>query len=175
MAELDKLTGFMTQKYFFEQLEYEVLRVKRYKGHLSLIMASVNYDFFEKKYEVKRHLSYAVLKQLGIILRRILRNVDILTRYDGDNIAIMLTETDEAGAMLVAERIRKAVETNSFKGDEKLATFNVAITAGVATFVKHAKTARELVVGAEKALHLGLAKGGNCVEPCPIILDESYI
>ncbi len=172
MAELDKLTGFMTQKYFLERLEHEVLRVKRYKNSLSIIIAEVNYDFFEKNYDVKRHLSYAVLKQVGAIFRGV-RGVDLITRYEGDAVVILLPETNESGAKLVAERLRRNVESQLLKGDEKMPSFRVAISVGVAAFSKHARTAHDLVVAAQKGLQIALAKGGNRIESCPVVLEEA--
>lgn len=173
MAEVDKLTGFLTHKYFVERLEEETLRVKRYKGSLSLLMCEINYDYVEKKYDVKTQLSYAVLKQIGALFPTVLRDVDLIARYEGDTLVVMLPETDEEGAKLAAERLRKKVESHEFKGDDRRKLFYIAISIGTATFFRHAKTAHELVVAAQKGLQLALAKGGNCVEPCPVILEET--
>ena len=70
------------------------------------------------------------------------------------------------------ERIRQTVENQAFKGDEKKSTFHVALSTGVATFVRNAKTARELIVAAQKALQVALAKGGNCTEISQIVMED---
>jgi len=174
MAESDKLTGFMTQKTFMDNLEHEVLRVKRYKGELSLLLLEINYDYFEKQFDLKLNLSYWILRQMARLLRTKLRDVDSITRYDGDTIAIMLPETNEPGAKVVAERLRSALENHLFAADERKISFKVALSIGVATFKRHAKTSKELVAAAQKALKAALAKGGNCFEVSPIVLEETY-
>lgn len=173
MTEADKLTGFLNQKDFLERLEEEVARAKRYKGSLSLLVAKINYDYFEKTYEVEKNLAYTILKQLAAVFRSTLRDVDRITRYEGDTIAILLPETNERGAERAAERLREKIEKHIFMGDEKKKSFQVAVSFGVGGFLRHARTAKELIIAAHKALQFALAKGGNRTEVCPIILEES--
>jgi diguanylate cyclase (GGDEF)-like protein len=173
VSEIDKLTGFVTQKFFLKKLEEEVLRAKRYKNPLSLLLCQPNYDVFENDPYIKSSLHYPFLKQLGAIFKKILRDVDVIGRYEGDSIAALLVETPEDGAKLAGERLRNEIENTQFKGDEKKPTFRAALSIGVATFLKHAKTPHELISAAQKGLQLALSKGGNCVEVCPIVLEET--
>lgn len=173
MSEIDKLTGFTTKKFFSQRLEEEVLRVKRYKGTLSLLMCDPDYQLLDNDPYIKTTLNYAFLKQLGVIFRRVLRDVDVMCRYEGDDIAAMLPETGEEGALLAAERLRQEVERSEFKGDDKKPVFRVAMNVGVATFFKHARTANDLIVGAQKAVQVAIAGGGNRVATCPITMEEA--
>lgn len=173
MTDTDKLTGFLTQKEFLSRLEEEVSRAKRYTGNLSLLVAKINYDYFEKDYEVEKNLAYTILKQLAALFRSTLRDVDKITRYEGDTIAILLPETNEAGAQRAAERLRERIEKHTFMGDEKKKTFKIAVSFGVAAHQRHAKDAKDLIVAAHKALQFAIAKGGNRTEICPIILEET--
>jgi len=164
MAESDKLTGFMTQETFLDHLEQAVLRAKRYKDELSLLFLEINYDYFEKKVDLKPNLAYWILKQMAGILQSKLRDVDLITRYNGDTIAILLPDTYEPGAKVMAERLRSAIENHLFVAEEEKISFKVALSIGVAILGRHAETSKELVAAAEKALKAALEKGGNCFE-----------
>jgi diguanylate cyclase (GGDEF)-like protein len=173
MPEIDKLTGFATQKSFFEELEQEVLRVKRYKKDFSILLAQPNYDFFKNDPYVKTSLHYSFLKQLGTVFRKALRDIDLAGRYEGDQILALLPETGEEGAKLVADRILKDVDSHIFKGDDKIPEFRMGLDIGISTFMKHAKTSQEMVAAAQKGLQLALQMGGNKSASSPISLEEA--
>jgi diguanylate cyclase (GGDEF)-like protein len=173
MPEIDKLTGFATQKFFLQELEQEVLRVKRYKKDLSLLLAQPNYEFFKNDSYVKTSLHYSFLKQLGAIFRKVLRDIDLVARYEGEQILALLPETGEEGAKLAAGRLLKEVENHRFKGDDKVPEFQMGLDIGISTFLKHAKTAHEMILVAQKGLQIAIQEGGNKFSVSPIVLEET--
>lgn len=171
-GEIDKLTGLLLEKSFQERLEEEIQRARRYKVSVSLVVIEVGFDYYEKEKDLKKSLSYTIYKQLSHLIKSTIRVVDIAGRYGGEYFVIYLPETDIDGGIRTAERLRVAVESHEFMGDEGNIRVKVAINVGVASFAKHAVTAKELLSAAIKGLQVAKADGGNKVKECPIAINE---
>jgi diguanylate cyclase (GGDEF)-like protein len=170
--KLDKLTGLYDEKSFFLRLKDEISRAGRYKRPLSLLAFEVNFTFFEKSSDLRWSIGYSVFKQIGALLQKIFRNVDIMGRCEGDIFGVVLPETAPEGGRMGAERFRKAVEEYRFLGDAKNERVRLAVDGGMAFFPMHGKTDRELFASAYKALKIAQANGGNRLEEPPELLYE---
>lgn len=111
----DPLTGIYNRGYINERLPQEIRRAKRYGRDFSLLMCDI--DHFKKVNDTHGHLAGdAVLKEFVSCLTSVIRQqVDWAGRYGGEEFLVVLPETDQAGAMVVAERLRETVrqcETN---------------------------------------------------------------
>lgn len=159
----DKLTGLYNPKHFNARIEEELARAARYKRPLTLILFEINFNYFIKEYDIRWGMSYTLFKQFGALINKLYRNVDLAGRYRGEYFAVMLPETPEEGAVIAAERLRKAVEEHVFLGDEKLPEVKIALNIGVAIFPKHGKNTTELLTSAQQALLISKEKGGNIV------------
>ncbi|MBI2265414.1 MAG: GGDEF domain-containing protein [Armatimonadetes bacterium] len=168
----DKLTGLYTQKYLEERLQEEVLRARRYNHPLGVLMIEIDFRFFEGEYDVRANLSYTLFKQMGALLQRLLRLVDLPGRYGGEAFLAVLPDTDEPGALVAGQRIREEVENHLFLGDDAVPTVRVAVSVGIGCFEKHGRNAKELISAAQKGLQVAKGAGGNGVELCPIVLEE---
>lgn len=171
-GEMDKLTGLLLEKSFNKRLEEEVLRARRYKVSISIIMFEVDFDYYEKEIDLKKIFSYTIYKQLSNLIKSTIRVIDIAGRYGGDHFVVYLPETDIAGGLKTAERIRVAVESHEFMGDEGHPRIKVTVSLGVASYAKHAATAKELLSAAIKGLQVVKAGGGNKVMECPITINN---
>lgn len=171
-GELDKLTGLLLEKSFQERLDEEMQRARRYKASVSIVMIELDFNYYEKEIDLKKALSYTIYKQLAHLIKSTIRTVDIAGRYGGEYFVIYLPETDIDGGMKTAERLRVAVESHEFMGDEGRPRVKVAANAGVAAFPKHATTAKELLSAAIKGLQVVKTDGGNKVKECPIAINE---
>jgi len=103
-----------------------------------------------------------VLKEFGRIIHRQSRSIDKVCRFSGEEIAVILPETNAAGAMLASERMRNAIEGHLFQTD-KGHDLPLTISVGMATVPEHGTSAQELVNAADRALSIAKERGGNQV------------
>lgn len=131
LAITDPVTGLYNRFYLFQTLRAEFGRAQRYHHPLSLIMVDV--DHFKQVNDRYGH-GYGdfVLREVAEILRGNLRASDVVCRYGGEEFAIILPETDEQGARLVAERNRLRVREHGFF--DGMTTTNVTISQGIAAY-----------------------------------------
>lgn len=162
LAIRDELTGLFNRRYFEEALSSEVIRATRYSRNLSVIFLDV--DFFKQCNDRFGHqYGDLVLKKISRIVKENIREIDIATRYGGEEFVIILPETDREDSYAVAEKIRKAVEntpSDSFQGQPAA---KLTISAGVATLGQDATSASELVAKADQATYQAKQHGRNAV------------
>ena len=160
LAITDGLTSLYVRRYFFERLNEELNRSKRYKFKFACLMIDI--DDFKKTNDSYGHLvGDAILRALGRIIKESVREIDIAARYGGEEFSLILPETPSESAMLVAERIRKKVEEKVFRVyDEKIKT---TISIGVSVYPEDALKGKDLVGCADKALYAAKAAGKNVV------------
>lgn len=165
-APRDKLTGLFLREYFEDELAREVSRCNRYGRPLTVLMVSVQYDYFEYELDVRWAIGYRVFRELGEAVRRTYRDVDLTCRWDGEVVAVALPETGKEGAAIAGERLRKAVEDIRFDASDIKAgktEVRVAVNVGVATFPEHGKNPQDLLDRALESMHEAERQGGNKV------------
>jgi two-component system cell cycle response regulator len=157
LARTDALTGCYNRRALFERLEREVDRVKRYDQGLALLL--VDLDNFKDVNDARGHLAGdSVLRQVGDLLRREARSVDVVARYGGDEFVVVLPETTQEGAVIFAERLRAKIGDYDFA--ETGAPLYVTVSVGVAAAsVERPDTAEGLIARADAAMYE--AKGGG--------------
>ncbi|MGZ4817414.1 MAG: sensor domain-containing diguanylate cyclase [Terriglobales bacterium] len=161
-AFTDFLTGLKTRGYFEQQLELEIKRSERKKTHFALLMIDI--DFFKQLNDnYGHHVGDQVLRDVGSILMKDMREVDTVARYGGEEFVIVLPETSAPGAMLVAQRLRRAVEQTRFFAGSPRATEHLTISIGVGVFDVDAQFKRELIEAADAALYAAKHRGRNQV------------
>lgn len=165
-AFTDFLTGLKTRGYFEQQLDMELARAERRGTPLALLMIDI--DHFKRLNDTRgHHAGDLVLRDLAAILTRDLREIDTAARYGGEEFILLLPETDQAGALLVAQRLRSSVEQASFvTGNPRHmddTTEHVTISIGVALFPDEARLKRDLLEASDAALYEAKARGRNRV------------
>ncbi|HNV71924.1 MAG TPA: sensor domain-containing diguanylate cyclase, partial [Candidatus Ozemobacteraceae bacterium] len=167
LAITDGLTKLFIHRYFQARLEEEILRARRYHTTCSLLLFDI--DHFKKFNDTYGHQQGdIVLMEVAKLIKQTVRDtIDIPARYGGEEFAIILPETDTAGAQLVAERMRKVVEMYDFPGQGK--PLKVTISLGIATFPDHASTRPTLIKKSDIALYACKKRGRNC----SIVYNES--
>lgn len=151
LSVTDDLTKLFNQRYLHRAIEIEVQRALRYQTSVALIFMDI--DYFKNVNDKYGHLvGSKVLVEMGQLLIKNLRIVDIVVRYGGDEFVMILPHTPPVAAAQVAERIRKAVEKNVFLRDEG---YQIKITAsfGVASCPENAKSKDELLRLADEAMY----------------------
>ncbi|MEW6418364.1 MAG: sensor domain-containing diguanylate cyclase [Nitrospirota bacterium] len=154
MAELavtDDLTKLFNTRYLNRTMETEIQRSSRYNTSVSLIFMDI--DYFKLVNDHYGHLvGSKVLVEIGQLLIKNLRSIDIVARYGGDEFVIVLPQTPPNAAIQIAERIRKIIEQNIFLKKEG---YSLKITAsfGVASYPESAKSKEELLRLADEAMY----------------------
>lgn len=166
LAITDELTGLANHRQFYEQLAREMRRAQRYTRPLTLLMLDL--DDFKGYNDRYGHLvGDQALRETAEVLRRNARDVDIVTRYGGEEFGIILPETDLAQAAYQAERIRVAVARHGFRGQESNPQGDLTVSIGVATLTAGMRKIAELVQEADQALYRAKARGRNRLELAP--------
>jgi two-component system cell cycle response regulator len=131
LAETDPLTETYNRRALAEKLVQELERASRYGTSLACLMIDV--DNFKNINDTYGHLTGdSVLRQLGEILRREQRTVDIVARYGGEEFVVLLPETALPGARIFAERVLKKVASQNFGQADRVV--HVTISIGVACY-----------------------------------------
>jgi diguanylate cyclase (GGDEF)-like protein len=157
----DGLTGLYNHRHFQNVLKHEFAMVRRNSSDLSCFM--IDLDFFKEVNDTFGHtFGDFVLKRFAKLLKKAVRETDILARYGGEEFALLLPHTSLEGALVVAEKIRKKAEECIYEseGHKKRVTASV----GVASYrTHHPSSSSELVAFADKALYRAKADGRNRV------------
>lgn len=157
----DGLTGLYNRRELEKRLHEETQRARRYNRPYSVLMLDV--DHFKDVNDRYGHQSGDdVLIAVADLVRLNVRPVDVVCRYGGEELAVILPETDESGARIVAERIRRTIEesiTTTPQGD----TINVTVSIGLAGFPRDSVTGAGLIHAADQALYAAKMDGRNIV------------
>jgi two-component system, cell cycle response regulator len=170
LLNIDELTGLYNYRYLEIALDREIRRSERYGLSLAVIFLDV--DMLKVVNDTYGHLiGSRVLKEVGAVLKRSVREVDVVIRYGGDEYTMILIETGRQGAAIVAERIRKTLETHPFILGENL---EVKLTAclGFACYPEDTRSKLELLEMADRAMYHGKVSGRNIVSHISASLPE---
>lgn len=173
MAISDGLTGLYNHSYLYSELERQMKYVKKKGGYFSLIMIDV--DYFKRYNDMYGHIiGDTILKNLAGILKKNVRDKDIIGRYGGEEFAIILPGIKACDAVKIAERIREVIENTPLArvGNKKI---YITISAGIASYPTDAETVEELVNKADKAMIFGAKQKGRnkVVMFCPNMNKEN--
>lgn len=167
LAFSDGLTGIFNRRYFDQRYQREIQRAKRYTRTLSILMIDI--DHFKKYNDYLGHLmGDEALRRVSRLLEGNLRKADIICRYGGEEFVVLLPEIDLEHAEHVAEKLRKAMITVDFEGEERLPSKNLTISVGVASFPQNGLTAEEVLKQADDSLYVAKGSGRNKVHLAPI-------
>jgi len=125
-SRTDGLTALLNRKTWESLLHQEFLRFQRTQRACSLIMFDI--DHFKKINDGFGHpAGDEVIRQTASIVLQDIRNIDVAGRYGGEEFAIILPETDAKGAMVLAERLRMAIETSSVHYEKHIINYTVSL------------------------------------------------
>lgn len=154
-ARVDEVTGLFNRRHFDERLKQEIDLRQRYGGTFSLILLDL--DLFKAYNDVHGHAAGdKLLAEVGKIIQRSVRSTDLAFRYDGDEFAILLPQTDSGAAFVVAERIRGRIAQEMSKVDPR-----ITASIGLATWPNDGVMPDGLLSAADKALYYAKKTGGD--------------
>ncbi len=161
LATTDGLTELYNHRYFQEQMQMAVENSKRYENEFSLIILDI--DYFKKFNDTFGHQAGdAVLRQVAHTLKKNVRATDIVCRYGGEEMSIILPNTPKDEAFSTAQKICDRVASNKYKLNSDKES-QVTISLGVATFPHDGATPAEIIDCADKRLYNAKNNGRNQV------------
>lgn len=167
LAITDELTMLYNRRHLLEVLHKEHDRARRYKHELCLVIFDV--DHFKRFNDAYGHpKGDRVLRRIGHILQEGTRSHDTVARYGGEEFVVVLPQTQLAGALEAAEKLREAVESAGARPGEDPTLRTLSVSAGVAASQCGLLTVDALLQAADDALYLAKARGRNRVEVYPL-------
>jgi diguanylate cyclase (GGDEF)-like protein len=158
----DEVTGLYNRRFFSLRLEEELSRYRRFNHPVSVVLLDL--DLFKSVNDQYGHtVGDETLREVAQILMKHSRGINVVSRYGGDEFAVLLVETSKAGARLYADRIREVVAKYPFShGNTMTASFGVASLPD-----DEAGTAEDLFRAADEALYTAKRAGKNQVAATP--------
>jgi len=169
MSITDELTQLYNRRYFHARLGEEVQRFERYGHSCSLFMLDI--DFFKRINDQHGHqVGDEILAGIAAIAQSNTRKVDVVARYGGEEFVVILPETDETGAHVIAEKLRKLIEEHEFSiSDGK--TLRVTASFGVSSLSSvdrdTSDKSQQIIKQADDALYKAKESGRNAVVVFP--------
>ena len=160
MSVLDGLTGLYNRRQFELGLEQEFNRTKRHPADFSLAILDI--DFFKKVNDTYGH-QYGdyVLKTVSDLMKASFRKTDLLYRYGGEELVMIMPETNVEGAVIPVQRLRRSVEEYDF--DYNGVKAKVTVSIGLTMNYQQFKTAADLLKSADESLYKAKESGRNRV------------
>jgi len=161
LAIHDPVSGTWNRHYFDLALAREVERAVRFDHDVGLAMLDLD-DFKDLNDTFGHPAGDAVLAQVAGLVTELIREVDVLARYGGEEFVLILPETDLAGSLVVAQKIRMAISESAFSAGAHSA--RVTVSLGVASLAEHGTSPAGLVSAADQALYEAKRLGKNRVQ-----------
>ncbi len=159
LADTDDLTGLFNMRSLYQRLDFEMERAKRFNRKICVIMMDL--DDFKSVNDGHDHLFGSfLLAEIGKIIKKSTRNIDIPARYGGDEFLIVLSEVEPAGAHLFCERLRERIRKTTFVSGKD--SIQLTVSIGYAVMVPgESISSKELVRRADHALYAAKRSGKN--------------
>ncbi|MEN8181067.1 MAG: diguanylate cyclase [Myxococcota bacterium] len=155
----DGLTKLHNHRFFQDHLTREIKRVRRTHEPLSMLLIDID-DFKRLNDRLGHAAGDELLKAIARSLNGSVRESDFLARYGGEEFVVVAANTDLAGAVHLAEKVRTDVAESSFVVDESMEAFRMTISIGTALYQGDRKA---FFQAADRALYRAKADGKNCV------------
>jgi diguanylate cyclase (GGDEF)-like protein len=159
-ATTDALTGIANRAKFDERLREAVAGTRRGHGHFALLMFDV--DHFKKFNDTYGHDGGdVVLKQVACTVKGVLRDVDLLARFGGEEFMILAPHTDQRGACIIAARVRRCVDDLRIRNNGQTLHVTVSVGLALTSDYPEAPDAEQIVSDVDKQLYLSKKAGRN--------------
>tara|TARA_B100000686_G_scaffold354949_1_gene468419 strand:- start:1591 stop:2460 length:870 start_codon:yes stop_codon:yes gene_type:complete len=157
-SKFDSVTGLFNRGFFDDALQRELARAKRHNVPLSILFFDL--DDFKKVNDTYGHLGGdATLKSVSKVINEEKRTEDLAARYGGEEMILILPDTEKTQALVLGERIRKRVsETITYFAEKSI---SITLSGGLACFPVDTEEAAQLLDCADKALYLAKNAGKN--------------
>ncbi|PIU82882.1 MAG: hypothetical protein COS68_07035 [Elusimicrobia bacterium CG06_land_8_20_14_3_00_38_11] len=156
LSIIDGLTGVYVRKFFDERLHQEIARASRFKTPLCVLLSDI--DHFKKFNDTYGHQQGdKALKRFSQVLKNNCREMDIVTRYGGEEFAIIMPETSKSECLKIAENIR-----NNFR-DELINGQHITVSIGISAYPDDATEHSQLIRKSDERLYIAKSTGRDKV------------
>lgn len=167
LVDTDDLTGLFNMRSVYQRVEAELLRARRFNRQVCVVMMDM--DYFKTVNDGHDHLFGSfVLSEVGVIIRKCIRNIDLGARYGGDEFLMLLTETNAEGASKFCERLRNMINNHIFVSGKDSMQLTCSLGFAITSPGDSQTDARGLVRSADHALYEAKKAGRNCVKSIEI-------
>ncbi|MBN2083093.1 GGDEF domain-containing protein [bacterium] len=163
MQTVDSLTGLYNERHFYHMMDREFDRAARYNVPLTILIIDV--DHFKDVNEAYGfETGDMLLREISRILMENMRTTDFVSRYSGERFIIVLPETHNKNSEIMANRLRRYIENNSFYIPNTNVFIKVTVSIGVASYLDHKPTSlAQFIEFADTALYFAKRAGRNQV------------
>lgn len=164
LVMVDHLTGLANRRHFEETINREFNQAKRDKTSLSIVMCDI--DYFKVYNDKYGHQAGDIcLRNVGEAIEETLtRPADLVCRYGGEEFIVILPRTESAGALKMAEKIKRSVASKNIALMESKSGGRVTLSMGIASSQGQYKNIEDFVKAADDALYKAKKNGRNRVE-----------
>ncbi|MEE9554470.1 MAG: sensor domain-containing diguanylate cyclase [candidate division Zixibacteria bacterium] len=159
---IDALTGLHNYRFFRYKLADELRRADRYRQKLSVLMMDLDH-FKDINDRYGHQTGNAILREISGIIMHCVRDIDVVARYGGEEFVVILPQTEEEEAGVIAERIRDTIEKNEFADSQGQREIRITISIGITVYPEGVRTLNQLIEKVDKALYRAKADGRNVV------------
>ncbi len=171
LVNVDELTGVYNHRYFQNILSEHIDKAS--ENNKSIFLLFIDIDHFKYYNDLYGHSAGdVVLGSIGEVLKKNVREQDVVARYGGEEFAVILPDVSEEEAFNIGNRLRDAVENTYFDGEENQPNGKITISVGVSSYPLKAKTKKELINTADDALYRAKFFNKNRVESYYSVLEE---
>jgi diguanylate cyclase (GGDEF)-like protein len=158
LSYIDGMTELYNYRYFYKRLTEEVQRAKRFDRKLALVILDID-DFKSYNDNFGHQAGDQLLKQLGRLLSRTVRSIDVVSRYGGEEFCVIMPESNVDECFKFMERLRKSIMSFAFKSEVESTgeefqkhEHNITVSLGGAIYPQDAPTVDRLIYCADMAL-----------------------
>jgi len=165
LATTDSMTGLYNHRFFQESIRNSIDQSNRYGHPFALLLIDI--DFFKKFNDTYGHQAGDnVLKHVAAQLKKTVRSIDIVCRYGGEEMAILVARAGQDEALQVADKVVKSIASEAYPIADGVSK-HVTISIGVAVYPQHGSTAPQLIETADGGLYRAKENGRNQVGSIP--------
>tara|TARA_Y100000589_G_C27109779_1_gene611713 strand:- start:296 stop:967 length:672 start_codon:yes stop_codon:yes gene_type:complete len=156
----DGMTGLLNHKFFEKRLDEEIERSNRYNETMTLLFLDL--DNFKRINDTHGH-QYGdyVLKITASVIQDNVRNIDIVSRYGGEEFSVVLVNANKKVSLKTAERIRKEIE--NFKFNQNNIKERLTISIGMGEFPSDANNKEDIIKYSDSKMYIAKKDGKNCI------------
>jgi diguanylate cyclase (GGDEF)-like protein len=160
LSHTDHITALYNYRYFYKRLTEEVFRAKRFLRKLALVIFDID-DFKVYNDTFGHQAGDQLLQQLGELLTRTVRSIDVVCRYGGEEFCVIMPESDQEECLKFMERLRKNIMNFAFKDERSKQEHNITVSLGGGIYPYDARSVDRLIYCADMALLKAKNAGKN--------------